>query len=74
MNTPDIITRLNAAANIMREHAQYTDDELSHNGEGLEEPPHEIILCDENHCFCDKTDEYGDSVCKHDPTQNTAAP
>jgi len=35
MKTPDIITRLNAAASIMREHAQYSDDEFSHNGEGL---------------------------------------
>jgi len=32
---PDIITRLTAAASIMREHAQYSDDEFSHNGEGL---------------------------------------
>jgi hypothetical protein len=40
----------------------------------LEEPPQEIkILCDENHCFCDTLDEYGDSVCKHDATQTTAA-
>jgi len=37
----------------------------------LEEPPQEIILCDENHCFCEMLDEYGDWVCKHDPTQNT---
>jgi hypothetical protein len=37
------------------------------------EPPLEIILCDENHCFCDTLDEYGDSVCKHDPTQKTYA-
>jgi hypothetical protein len=22
--------------------------------------------CDENHCFCDMLDEWGDSVCKHD--------
>ena len=39
----------------------------------LEEPPQEIILCDENHCFCEKLDEYGDSVCKHDATQTTTA-
>ena len=32
---PEIMTRLNAAASIMREHAQYSDDEFSHNGEGL---------------------------------------
>jgi hypothetical protein len=35
-------------------------------GETLPPPPQEIILCDENHCFCDTLDEYGDSVCKHD--------
>jgi len=34
MKMPDIITRLNVAANIMREYAQYSDDEFEHNGEG----------------------------------------
>jgi hypothetical protein len=43
-------------------------------GETLPPPPQEIkILCDENHCFCDTLDEYGDSVCKHEATQTTAA-
>ena len=31
----NIIERLQAAANIMHEHAQYNDEESEHNGEGL---------------------------------------
>jgi hypothetical protein len=31
----DIIERLQDAANIMHEHAQYNDEESEHNGEGL---------------------------------------
>lgn len=42
MKTPEIITRLNAAASIMREHAQYSDDEFEHNGEGLA-----AVACDD---------------------------
>ena len=34
MNTPNIITRLNAAASMLREHEQYNDDPDC-NGEGL---------------------------------------
>jgi hypothetical protein len=36
MNTQqNIIERLQDAANIMHEHAQYNDEESEHNGEGL---------------------------------------
>jgi hypothetical protein len=34
-DTQNIFDRLTAAAVIMREHSQYSDDEFEHNGEGL---------------------------------------
>jgi hypothetical protein len=44
-------------------------------GETLPPPPPDDIQirCDENHCFCEMLDEYGDLVCKHDTSPHTAA-
>jgi hypothetical protein len=42
--------------------SEYEDEDESDDDNG----------CDENHCFCDKTDEYGDIVCDKDVPTNTS--
>ena len=44
----------------------YSSDGGEYEDEYEDEEEYEDNGCDENHCFCDQTDEHGDTTCNQD--------